>query len=41
MRHDPRGRSVKYNTPEGNKEGLEEEEYVEDDQHEVDDHVPE
>ena len=39
MRHDPRGRSVKYNVKEGNEEGLEEEDDVEYDHHELDDHV--
>ena len=42
MRHDPRGRPIKYNLEEGNEEGLEEEDDVEDhDQHELDDRVPE
>ena len=41
VRHDPRGRSVKYNVKEGNEEGLEEEDDVEYDQQELDDHVPE
>ena len=40
VRHDPRGRMIKYNLEEGNEEGLEEEDDVEDDQHELDDHVP-
>ena len=39
VRHDPRGRTIKYNVAEGNEEGLEEEFNVEDDQHELDDHV--
>ena len=41
VRHDPRGRSIKYNLEEGNEKVLEEEDDVEDDQHELDDHVPE
>ena len=41
MRHDPRGRLVKYNLEEGNEEGLEEEDNVYyHDQHELYDHVP-
>ena len=39
VRHDPRGRPVKYNVQEDNEEGLEEEDNDEDhDQHELDDH---
>ena len=42
MRHNPRGRSVKYNLEEDNEEGLEEEDDDEDhDQHELNDHDPE
>ena len=41
VRHDPRGRLVKQNVEEGIEEGLKEEDNVEDDQHELDDHVPE
>ena len=41
VRHDWRGKPIKYNLEEGNEEGLEEEDDVEDDQHELDDHVPE
>ena len=41
MRHDPRGKSVKYNMEDDNEEGLEEEDDVEDDQHELEHHVPE
>ena len=43
MRHDPRGRPVKYNVDEGNEDILKEEDVVEDDhdQHELDDHGPE
>ena len=41
MRHDPRGRLVKYNVEEGNEDGLEEKDNVEDDQHDLDDHFPE
>ena len=41
VRHDPRGRPIKYNLEEGNEEGLEEEDDDEDhDQHELDDHDP-
>ena len=41
VRHDPRGRPIKYNLEEGNEEGLEEEDDDEDhDKHELDDHVP-
>ena len=39
VRHNLRGRSVKYNLDEGNQEGLEEEDAVGYDQHELDDHV--
>ena len=39
MRHDPKGRPIKYNLEEGNEEGLEEEDDDEDnDQYELDDH---
>ena len=39
VRHDPRGRPIKYNLQEGNEEVLEEEDDDEDrDQHELDDH---
>ena len=42
VRHNPRGRPVKYNLEKGNEEGLEEEDDDEyHDQHELDDHVPE
>ena len=41
VRHDPRGRLVKYNVEDDNEEGLEEEDDVEDDQHELEHHVPE
>ena len=39
VRHDSRGRPIKYNLEEDNEEGLEEEDDVEDDEHELDDHV--
>ena len=40
VRHDPRGRLVKYNLEEGNEEGLKEEDDVEyNDQHKLYDHV--
>ena len=40
VRHDPRGRLVKYNLEKGNEEGMEEEDDDEyHDQHELDDHV--
>ena len=40
VRHNPRGRMVKYNLEEGNEEGMKEEDNDEDhDQHELDDHV--
>ena len=39
VRHDPRGRLIKYNLEEGNEEGLEEEDDDEyHNQHELDDH---
>ena len=41
MRHDSRGRSIKYNVEEDNEQGLEEEENVEDDQHALENNVPE
>ena len=41
MKHDPRGRLVKYNVQEDNQYGIEEEYDIEDDQHELQHHVPE
>ena len=40
VRHDPRGRQIKYNLEEGNEEVLEEEndDHEDHDQHELDDH---
>ena len=40
VRHDPRGRPIKYNLEEGNEEGLEEEDDVEYDKRDLDDYVP-
>ena len=41
VRHDTRGRVMEYNLEEGNEEGLEEEDDVEHDQHDLYYHVPE
>ena len=41
VRHNPRGRLVKYKLEEGNEEGIEEEDDVEDDQHELEHRIPE
>ena len=41
MRHNPRGKLVKYNVEDDNEEGIEEEDNVEDDQHKLEHHVQE
>ena len=39
VKHDPRGSMVKHNVEDDNEEGLEEDNYVEDDQHELEHHI--